>query len=148
MQLYKGPVVYKGPVKYCSPVCHEILMEGIPQVIHHGNSGRFTLDSTQLGVSIATDSHERNTLNIRTAYLKVVSCDAMRLQKKEAVINDLGRNLEPNQHEAQYCLEKGSTCVKWCAVRCIIYGEYPLSVVILKLRYLRESVTHITHSAS
>ena len=116
-------------------------MGGIPQVIHHGNSGRFTLDSTQLGVSIVTDSHERNASKVRTASLKVVSCDAIRLQKKEAVINDLGRNLEPNQHEAQYCLEKGSTCVRWYAVRCIIYGEYLLPVVTVPFR----PIVHITH---
>ena len=78
-------------------------MGGIPQVIHHhGNSGRFTLDSIQLGVSIATDSHERNMSNVRIAFrnLRVVICDATRLLKTEAV-NDFARNLEPNQHKAR-----------------------------------------------
>ena len=30
------------------------------------------------------------------------------------------------QHEAVLCVGKGSTCVRWCAVRCIIHGEYLL----------------------
>jgi hypothetical protein len=82
--------------------------------------------------------------NIRAAFRKVVSCDATRLQKKETV-NDLVPSLKPIEHELQHeadlCLEKGSICVRWCAVRYIIYGEYLLPVVILKLRYLRKSVT-------
>ena len=82
--------------------------------------------------------------NVRSAFLKVVRCDAMRLQKKEAAINDLGtkstRGSSCGQQEAVLCFKKGSTRIR-CAARCIIYGECLLPVVILKFWYLRKSVT-------